>query len=73
MTVEDKAGTMFQSIVAVGPLDQASTAFGLPSLAALAINHRITYLYVVGNADDSRGFAQWVNSAQELATRSGLG
>jgi beta-glucosidase len=73
MTVEDKAGTMFQSIVAVGTLDQPATAFGLPSLASLAINHRINYLYVVGNADDARGFAQWVNSAQELVMRSGLG
>lgn len=41
--------------------------------ASLAINHRISYLYVVGNANDPRAFAQWVNSAQELALRSGLG
>jgi beta-glucosidase len=73
MTIEDKAGTMFQSIVAVGAIDQPATAFGLPSLASLAINHRISYLYVVGNANDPRAFAQWVNSAQELALRSGLG
>src|SRR6478736_281509 len=71
MTLEDKAGTMFLSIVGVGPLDQANPLFGLPSLASLAINHRITNLYVIGDADDPRGFAQWVNSAQELALRSG--
>ncbi len=73
MTLEDKAGQMFQTIVAVGPIDTPVTAFGLPSLASLAINHRISYLYVVGGADDPREFAQWVNSGQELALRSGLG
>lgn len=73
MTLEDKAGTMFLSIVAVGPLDQPATMFGLPSLASLAINHRLNHLYVIGDADDPRAFAQWVNSAQDLALRSGLG
>jgi beta-glucosidase len=73
MTLEDKAGTMFQSIVSVGPLHEPATMFGLPSLASLAINHRISYLYVVGDADDAREFARWVNSAQDLALRSGLG
>lgn len=73
MTLEDKAGTMFQSIVSVGPLDQANPMFGLPSPASLMINHRITYLYVVGDAADARGFAQWVNAAQSIALGSGLG
>ena len=73
MTLEDKAGAMFQTIVAVGPIDQPMTAFGLPSLASIAINHRISYLYVVGNANDSREFARWINSAQDLVARSGLG
>ncbi|MET4159589.1 glycoside hydrolase family 3 N-terminal domain-containing protein [Agromyces sp. PvR057] len=73
MSIEDKAGTMFLSIVSVGPVDEPNTMFGLPSLASLAINHRLTHLYVIGDANDSREFAQWVNSAQELALRSGLG
>src|SRR6478736_369850 len=73
MSLEDKAGTMFLSIVSVGPVDQPNTMFGLPSLASLAINHRLTHLYVIGDANDAREFAQWVNSAQELALRSGLG
>ena len=73
MTLEDKAGTMFLSIVSVGPLDQPNPMFGLPSLASLAINHRLNHLYVIGDADDSRAFAQWINSAQELVLRSGLG
>lgn len=73
MTLEDKAGTMFQSIVTVSPVDQPERMFGLPSLASLVINHRITYLYVVGNAADARGFVQWANQAQSLALGSGLG
>ncbi len=73
MTLEDKAGTMFQSIVSVGPLDQANPMFGLPSPASLMINHRITYLYVVGDAPDARAFAQWSNAAQSVALGSGLG
>ena len=73
MTLEDKAGTMFMSIVSVGPLDQPATMFGLPSLTSLTINHRLNHLYVIGNADDSRAFAEWLNSAQDLALRSGLG
>jgi beta-glucosidase len=73
MSLEDKAGTMFLSIVGTGPLDAAATAFGLPSLASLVINHRINHLYVVGPATDPRAFAQWVNAAQDLVARSGLG
>ncbi|HYP73994.1 MAG TPA: glycoside hydrolase family 3 N-terminal domain-containing protein, partial [Microbacterium sp.] len=73
MTLEDKAGTMFQSIVSVGPVDKPEPLFGLPSLASLVINHRITYLYVVGDAADARGFVQWANAAQSLALGSGLG
>jgi len=73
MTLEDKAGMMFQSTVTVGPLDAPGRTFGVPSLASLVINHRISYLYVLGDADDAREFARWLNSAQELALRSTLG
>jgi beta-glucosidase len=73
MSLEDKAGTMFLSIVQVGPIDEPSALFGLPSLNSLAINHRINHLYVIGDARDAREFAQWVNAAQDLVARSGLG
>ncbi|WP_285362838.1 glycoside hydrolase family 3 N-terminal domain-containing protein [Microbacterium sp. LMC-P-041] len=72
MTLEDKAGAMFRAIVAVGPVGRPSSAFSFPSLTSLVINHRITDLYVVGDADDAAGFVKWVNEAQELALGSTL-
>jgi beta-glucosidase len=70
MTVEDKAGLMFQPMAALGDFD-APGLFGTPStrvLLAARINH-----FNILNAPSAREIAQWHNAVQEEARQHPLG
>jgi beta-glucosidase len=75
MTLAEKAGMLFQTMIVVGSGDLAerSTAFGVQSAEYMINNQRLTHFNVVRTADDARGLAEWHNRVQELAAGSRLG
>jgi len=74
MTVEEKAGMMFQPMVFLPPdgaFNSDMSVFGRPSLGELAGKH-INHLGLAG-ASGARETAVWVNQLQALAASSRLG
>lgn len=72
MTVEEKAGLMFQSMTAFGPVNQSVPDFGLESLESMITNRHMTYFNMFGSGSTGHEIADWYNSAQELAMRARL-
>ena len=74
MTLEEKAGMMFQPMVFLPPdgaFDPDMSAFGRPSLGELTSKH-INHFGLAG-ASGAREIAAWVNHLQALAAASRLG
>ncbi len=67
MTVEDKAGLMFQSMTAYSDPDQRVDAFGLPSLNSMIERRRMTHFNLTGSPETARDMVQWHNRAQDIA------
>ena len=61
MTLAEKAGMFFQTMVVVGSGDLAepSTVFGVESAEYMINNQRLTHFNVVRAADDARALAEW--------------
>ncbi|GAA3112987.1 glycoside hydrolase family 3 protein [Streptomyces echinatus] len=70
MTVEDKAGLMFQPVATIGELD-APGMFGMPSTRGLLDKH-INHCNIL-QVPTARGLAEWVNAVQAEARRQPLG
>jgi beta-glucosidase len=70
MTVEDKAGLMFQPMAALGDFD-APGVFGSPSMRVL-LAARINHFNIL-NAPSAREIALWHNAVQEEARKHPLG
>lgn len=73
LTLEDKAGLLFVAIAVFGDPTQPSPMFPAPSLESTVSKLRINHIYVVGDAESAREFAQWHNTAQDIASGVGLG
>ncbi|QDP96782.1 glycoside hydrolase family 3 protein [Microlunatus elymi] len=75
MTLEDKAGLLFHTMVRPGSPDSlaADDDFGLPSPATLLRERRMNHFNLLGAAGSARELAQWHNAAQRLAAEVGLG
>jgi beta-glucosidase len=74
MTLEEKAGMMFQTMVAIkndGVFDPETGAFGGPSIREMMDNH-MTHFNLVGTAGAEQ-IANWSNQLQELAESKHLG
>ncbi|MCI2956190.1 glycoside hydrolase family 3 C-terminal domain-containing protein [Agromyces atrinae] len=75
MTLEEKAGQFFQTMITIGDggaLAEANPAFSLPSTADYVLDRRMTHFNVLGGADP-KTMAEWHNRLQELAASTRLG
>ncbi|WP_028708783.1 glycoside hydrolase family 3 protein [Propionicicella superfundia] len=72
LSLEDKAGLMFQTMTGYGDISQGDPVFGLPSLTSMVTKRRMNHFNVIGSAS-AREMAVWHNAAQELAAGTGFG
>ncbi|WP_460798450.1 glycoside hydrolase family 3 protein [Microbacterium sp. GXF0217] len=73
MTIEDKAGLFFHTMIAIAHVDEANPAFGLPSAREFVEGRRMTHFNLLGAAPTGREIAAWQNEIQRLAASTGLG
>src|SRR5665213_1189651 len=76
MTLEEKAGLFFQTMITMsqdGELAPADPMFGLPSNEDYVIGKGMTHFNVLGSAPTAELMAQWHNKLQELAASTRLG
>jgi beta-glucosidase len=75
MSLEDKAGQLFHTMISIGPggtLSPPNPNFGLPGTEELVLGRRMTHFNLLGVAQDSRLVAEWHNRLQELAASTPL-
>jgi beta-glucosidase len=74
MTVAEKAGLLFQTMIVVGSgdLSEASSAFRVNSAEHMIKNQLLTHFNVVRTADNARELAEWQNRLQQLAAGTRL-
>ncbi len=73
MTLADKAGLMFHTIVAPGDLDAPGAMLNSTPARTLVVEHRMNHFNLLGTAPNPREFAQWHNALQRLAAERPLG
>jgi beta-glucosidase len=76
MTLQEKAGLFFQTMIAMsedGELAAANPGFGLPSNHDQVIGKGMTHFNVLGSAPSAELMAKWHNALQELAASTRLG
>ncbi|MCZ9883453.1 glycoside hydrolase family 3 protein [Arthrobacter sp. B2a2-09] len=76
MTLEEKAGLFFQTMITIGEdgeLAGADPMFGLPSTQEYVLGKQMTHFNVLGAAPTARQMAEWHNRLQELAASTRLG
>lgn len=76
MTVEEKAGLFFQTMISIGPdgeLSQGDSAFGLPSTDEYVRERHMTHFNLLGAAPTAGEIARWHNRLQQLAAATRLG
>jgi beta-glucosidase len=76
MTLEEKAGLFFQTMIAMsqdGELAAADPTFGLASNEDMVIGKGMTHFNVLGSAPSAELMAAWHNKLQELAASTRLG
>lgn len=66
MSLEDKCGLFFHTLVGVGDPDEPHPMFGFPAVRDL-IESGITHFNILGSAPDGRQFAKWHNDIQRIA------
>jgi beta-glucosidase len=73
MTLAEKAGMLFQTMIIVGDLAEPSSAFGVDSAEHMVKDQLLTHFNVIRATDDARAMAEWHNRLQELAAGTRLG
>ncbi|GAA5034071.1 glycoside hydrolase family 3 N-terminal domain-containing protein [Microbacterium fluvii] len=76
MTVEEKAGLLFQTMITMGEdgeLAEADPVFGLPSNREFVLEKGMTHFNLLGVAPTAGAIARWHNKLQELAASTRLG
>ena len=76
MTLEEKAGLFFQTMITVGEggeLAGEDSTFGLPATEEYVLGRGMTHFNVLGAAPTGRQMAEWHNRLQELAASTRLG
>jgi beta-glucosidase len=76
MTVPEKAGLFFHSMISIGPdgeLGEGNPAFGIPSPDDLVAGRHINHFNLLGPLLDPTVAASWHNKLQELAASTRLG
>jgi beta-glucosidase len=76
MTLEEKAGLLFHTMLPVGPggeLVEDGSAFGLPSTREMVEARHMTHFNVLGSPATAGELARWHNRLQEVAAGTRLG
>ncbi|MET0854393.1 MAG: glycoside hydrolase family 3 N-terminal domain-containing protein [Microterricola sp.] len=76
MTLEEKAGLFFQTMITMtadGELSEGDRTFGLPATEEYVIGKGMTHFNVLGSAPTGELMAEWHNSLQTLAAGTRLG
>jgi beta-glucosidase len=75
MTLADKAGMLFQTMIVVGSgdLSEPNSAFRTSSAEYMIKEQQLTHFNVIRAADDARTLAEWQNRVQDLAAGTRLG
>ena len=76
MTLAEKAGLFFQTMITMGEdgeLAEADPTFGLPSNREYVVDKRMTHFNLLGVAPTAGAIARWHNRLQELAASTRLG
>lgn len=73
MTLEEKAGLFFHTMIGIGDLEAPNPAFGLPSAVEFVEQRHLTHFNLLGAAPTAGGIAAWHNALQRLAASTRLG
>ncbi|SFR90160.1 beta-glucosidase [Microbacterium sp. cf046] len=76
MTLAEKAGLFFQTMISMGPggeLSEGDPVFNLPSNAEYVIGRQMSHFNLLGVAPTAGEIARWHNRLQELAATTRLG
>ncbi len=73
MTIVEKAGLFFHTMIAIGDLDEANPIFGTPSAREFVEVKNMTHFNLLGAAPTGREIAAWQNELQRLASSTRLG
>lgn len=76
MTVAEKAGLLFHTMITIGPngeLADADPAFGLPSTEEFVLGKKMSHFNLLGTAPPVGVLARWHNHIQQLAASTRLG
>ncbi|MEL7976150.1 glycoside hydrolase family 3 N-terminal domain-containing protein [Isoptericola sp. F-RaC21] len=76
MTLEEKAGQLFQTMIEVGEggtLSEGPSAMGVPATTDMLVKRQMTHFNVLAAPATAREFAAWHNRLQELAASTRLG
>ncbi|MGW9113425.1 glycoside hydrolase family 3 protein [Microbacterium sp. NPDC055683] len=73
MTLDEKAGLFFHTMIGMGPLDEPNPVFSTPSAVDYVETRRMSHFNLIGGAQTAREIAQWQNALQRLAASTRLG
>ncbi|MBP5803037.1 glycoside hydrolase family 3 C-terminal domain-containing protein [Microbacterium maritypicum] len=73
MTIEEKAGLFFHTMIAIGDLEEPNPVFATPSAREFLETKRMTHFNLLGAAPTGREIAAWHNALQRLAASTRLG
>jgi beta-glucosidase len=73
MTLEEKAGLFFHTMIGMGPLDEANPVFSTPSAVDYVERRHMSHFNLIGGAPTAREMAEWHNALQRLAASTRLG
>ncbi|WP_269936495.1 glycoside hydrolase family 3 protein [Arthrobacter sp. HY1533] len=76
MTLEEKAGLFFHTMVVPGgngTLEPSDSPFKLPGVTEMVVDKAMTHFNVLGSAPSGAELAAWHNAVQELAAGTRLG
>ena len=76
MTLEEKAGLFFQTMIAMnedGTLSDGDLVFGLPSTDEYVTGRLMSHFNILAAAKSAEAMAEWHNRLQELAAATRLG
>lgn len=73
MTLDEKAGLFFHTMISIGDLDQPNPMFSLPPATDYVGARHMTHFNLLGSAPTGREMAAWHNALQKLAASTRLG
>ncbi|WP_171013256.1 glycoside hydrolase family 3 N-terminal domain-containing protein [Microbacterium sp. 2FI] len=73
MTIEEKAGLFFHTMIGIGDLEAPNPIFATPSAVDFVEQRHMTHFNLLGAAPSGREIAAWQNAVQRLAASTRLG